>query len=192
MCAIVTSVAVTAAYPVFAQSTAATGSPAAMASMRRIGDAARRIKSATLDIINDVEQTKLAATPNDPLILDPPDNNRKDDIVWGKQMQQMGPLEQPKKDWIDTDMSHLERAVQLLNSEFSGTAFGDKQQATSDTWNQMNAVLADINTHFADLQKLTAGPTYDNLAIGKAALRIHDDLKKLVKPWKATVITVKK
>jgi hypothetical protein len=199
LCTTVASLCLATAVQVSAQAPAqappspppALGTPAAMmASMRGIGNAARRVKAATLNIINDVEQTKLTATPNDPLILDPPDNNRKDDVVWGEQMKQMGALEQPKKDWIDTDMSHLEKAVLLLNSEFSFTAFGDKKDATMRSWTAMNGVLSDINTHFELLQKLTAGPTYDNLEIGKAALRIRDDVTKLGKPYADTLKVV--
>ena len=157
-------------------------------SLKNIGHAARHIKEATLDIVNDVEQRKLAATAGDPLIDNPPVNNVKDAQVWSQQMSEMGPLEQPKPQWLDADISHLEKWLTVLNDDFAGTAFGATQKdAAAATWNEMQATLRDINSHSKQLQELSVGPHFDNLEIGKAALRIHDDIAKLDKPWRDTV-----
>ena len=157
-------------------------------SLKNIGHAARHIEQATLDIVNDVEQRKLAATPGDPLVDNPPVNNVKDAQVWSQQMSEMGPLEQPKPQWLDADISHLEKWLAVLNDDFAGTAFGATQkEAAAATWNELLATLRDINSHFKQLQELSVGPHFNNLEIGKAALRIHDDIAKLDKPWHDTV-----
>jgi hypothetical protein len=157
-------------------------------SLKNIEHAARHITQATLDIVNDVEQRKLAATPGDPLIDNPPDNNVKDEMVWSQQMSEMGPLEQPKPQWLDADVSHLEKWLSMLNQDFTATTFGAGQKdAASATWNEMEAVVRDMNSHFKQLQQLSVGPHFDNLEIGKAALRIHDDVSKLEKPLRDTL-----
>ena len=157
-------------------------------SLKNIGSIARRIRIATLDIINDVEQRKLAVVSGDPLFLDPPAYSAKDSAVWAKQVQELGPLETPKQQWLEADVANLGKWIAMLNSEFGSTAFGaDKTEAVNPTWTEMNGLLADINSHYKNLQQLSAGPSLDNIAIGGAALKVHDDVRKLQHPWKQTL-----
>jgi hypothetical protein len=165
-----------------AKAAAAGGS--AQVTLRNISDAVRRVRSATLNVISDVEQRPLTET-GDPLFLDAPPDKPKDLAVWTKQQKDFGKLEAPKKSWLDADVAHLKKAIALLNSEMGSTGSGDG-------WAQMNSVVNDINTHFKQLQQLSAGPKYDNIAIGGAALRIHDDVTKLEKPWRDTMANVRK
>jgi hypothetical protein len=131
-----------------------------------------RVAHATLQVINDVGQRREAADPNDPRIWTPSYTQvEKDAKLWKKEIQQLGPLETPKKSWLDADMATLQRWVDVLNKEVTAQGSGCPAETT--------AALADLNKSFADLQGLTAGPTYDNLKIAAAALSVRDQAKKI-------------
>lgn len=184
----------TAANQTAPNQTAATGTAAADAapsnavSLSSIAEVIRRVRTATLDIINDVEQRKIAIGTGDPLFIEPPTRNHPQAAqVWAKQQRaDLGKLQQPKPSWINADVAHLQHWIDMLNQELAAT------NSTSASWTQIKAVSTDINNHFAQLKTLTAAPPYKNVEIGIAALQIHDDLKRLEKPWRDAVKSAQK
>ena len=100
----------------------------------------------------------------------------KDDnkpIGWGQEILDMGPAQPPKKKWLDMDVSNVGELVDLLQN--------DVNSIQDPEWTDLKAVVSDIQTHYAHLKDLSKEPKYDNIAIGKQALVIHDDLPKLAK-----------
>jgi hypothetical protein len=135
-------------------------------------NSAIRVVHATLMVINDVGQRRDAADPNDPRMWTPTAAQvQKDAKLWRNEIKQLGPLLPPKKSWLDADVASLQRWVEVLNKEV--TAQGDTCPA------ETTAALADLNKSFAELQTLSAGPTYDNLKIAAAALAVRDSAKKI-------------
>jgi hypothetical protein len=159
----------------------AKGATTTSATMRQIHVTAGRLIRASLDVLNDVAQRPLAIETGDPLIWIPTSKQvEKDAKLWAKEMSLMGALEPPKKSWIDTDMSHVQRWVELLNSELNCIPASD-QTAMGERWSDMSAALSDLNKQFAELQSLTAGPKYENLKIAQSALNVRDAARKLQK-----------
>jgi hypothetical protein len=160
-------------------------------SLRRLKLASSRTQRALMSVINDVGQTPVAVDPGDPRFFEPSEHQiAEDPLMWEKDFAKFGAFEQPHKKWIDADMAHLKEWVDTLNTDMAQVAIPAAQQAGAAVdWDPMNAELKDINLHFTELQTLTQGPKYDNLAIAKAALAINSDLKEFDKHWKSVVKT---
>lgn len=142
--------------------------------------AAARLRRATLDVINDVEQRKVAVSTGDPRAIDPTDKQiEKDAKLWSQEFKLLGPLEAPKKSWLDADVADVQRWVQVLNDDVSALT-PDQQTAMGDNWATVQSTMADVNSQLTQLQSLAAGPDYDNLKIAQTALQIRDDAKKLL------------
>jgi len=153
--------------------------------LKNLKNAATRVSKATADVINDVGQRKAVADIDDAVFFQP--SNRQIDknaALWSKRQSQLGPLETPRKSWLDSDMANLKRWVEVLNTDVDATPSASNPNAQAQ-WTEMNAIVKDLNKHFATLEGLTAGPTYDNLAIASAAFAVRDDVNRLEKPWKA-------
>lgn len=144
--------------------------------MKNVKDVVHRLRTATLDLINDVEQREMVVTGT-PDIMMPIAYDDQKPIGWARQMLELGPALPPRKKWLDVDMSHVGELVKLLQSDINDLA-------SVEGYDQLNSVMQDINNHYQTLTDLTKGPKYDNLAIGKAAVAIYDDLSRLNKPWK--------
>lgn len=151
--------------------------------LKNIKDVVHRLRTATLDLINDIEQREMVVTGS-PDIMQPIAYDDQKPIGWARQMIELGPALPPKKQWLDLDMAHISELLKLLQSDVQALAPGDGQSSASNDYNDLSTIMQDIQAHYQTLSELTKGPRYDNLAIGKAALAIYDDLSKLNKPWK--------
>ena len=138
-----------------------------------VRDAAHRVQTAALDVVNDVEQRKLAPLEGDIAFIQPFEYKNTKSSLWKAEMKKLGKIQPPKKSWLQADVAHLGNRISVLQSEVSGSSSPE-----------MAAIMNDVQSHYSALQKLAAGPTFDNLAIGSAALDIYDDMPKLEKPWK--------
>lgn len=146
--------------------------PSAEAKDGTMHDTALRVAHATLEVINDVGQRKLAVETGDPRAWTPSTHQiEKDTKLWADELAQLGGLEPPKKSWLDADMATLKRWVDVLNEE--ANAQGESCSP------EVQSTLADLNKSFATLQSLTAAPPYDNLKIAAAALNVRDAAKKI-------------
>jgi len=160
-------------------------------SLKNIKDVVHRLRVAALDVINDVEQRDMVVT-GEPELIQPIAYKDKNSISWAREMLELGPAQPPRKRWLDADMAHLGNCVELLQSDFDGTAFSaDAKNAVNASWAEMGSVVKDVQQHYKTLQELTKGPRYDNIAIGKEALGIYDDMAKLSKPWKEVLSTIR-
>jgi len=136
----------------------------------KVYKAADRVMRATLQVISDVGQRQMAIETGDPRDWTPSDRQiDKDSKLWNAELARLGPLEPPKKAWLDADVSHLQRWVDLLNSEMGSATPTD----------DMKGALDALNKSFTNLQTLSAGPAYDNLKIASAALSVRDQAKKI-------------
>lgn len=157
------------------------------AALRTIRTAAMKIKRTTLEVINDVTQRKLLDETGDPLFFEPTDHQvEKDPSLWAKEQTNWSGIEPPRKSWLDADVKHLDHWVTALNSDIASVP-AEKQTAMGEPWQQLQSLARDINSHTEQLKELSKGPNYDNTAIAKAALVIHEDLKKMEAPWKAAM-----
>ncbi len=156
--------------------------------LNNLRKSAMRIRTAALDILNDVEQRPMETSGSDPLFIVPPTYDQKDSAIYLQDMKALGALEKPHKRWLDADMARLTSLLKLFNSEMDNIA---ESSSTSAQVGAMKLLGKDVDAHYTELQALTAGPNYDNLAIGAAAMRIYDDMAKLEKPWKETVKAVR-
>lgn len=154
--------------------------------LKNLKRCAVRVRSVTLDIMDDVQQRPMEVTWGDPLFIVPPAYDQKDSKVYLADMKQLGTLEQPHKRWIDADMARLASLITVLNAEMKEITV----PAGTAPLGEMKTILNDVDSHYKQLQVLTVGPRYDNMAIGVASMRIYDDMAKLEKPWKATLKAV--
>lgn len=159
--------------------------------LKGIRNASARIKRSAVLVVNDVAQRKLAVETGDPRYIEPSDAQiEKNSRLWAQELAQLGPLEPPKKSWIDADMTHLKHWIDILNEDIKAMP-SDQVTVMGPSWTEMTTLADNINKNFDRLQTLSAGPTYDNLAIASAALAIRDDVKKLDKPWQAAMKCVR-
>jgi hypothetical protein len=158
--------------------------PPAENALKSISDVVHRVRQDALQVINDIEQRSMVVTGEAELIR-PIAWADKDPVPWAQQMLELGPALPPHKKWLDTDVDNLGEAIQLLQEDIEALQFPDtqKDQATP-AMSEMNTLMQDVQTQYKNLQGLSKGPKYDNIAIGKAALAIYDDMKKMEKPWK--------
>lgn len=155
--------------------------------LRNMKDAAHRLRTSVLDIINDVEQRDMVVT-GEPMIIQPIAYKDRNSIGWAREMLELGPAQQPRKKWLAMDVGNVGELVELLQADFNNAAIPDNLATqTKDNWSEMKTVMQDVQNHYQTLQQLTQGPKYDNIEIGKAALAIYDDMAKLEKPWKNVV-----
>lgn len=166
----------------------AKGTVATDAPLQSVRDAARRVRTSTLDVINDVEQRKGAAITGDPRFLFANENKDRDLKAWAQQTQDLGPLEAPRKSWLDADVAHVDKWVGVLQTSVTDLIQSNgKKKGLEAASAQLSKVMQDVQSHLKQLHNLSAGPKYDNLAIGKAALVIHEDVAKLEQPWKQSL-----
>lgn len=159
-----------------------------VASLRSVAALARKLQREALDVINDVEQRAMVVT-GEPDIMMP--RAMKDDnkpVGWAPEMIDLGPAQAPKQSWLSQDVGDLGEVLGLLTNEVNNAQPSADQ---ADEWAALKAAVGDIQTHYNQLKTLCAGPKYDNIAIGKQALKIYDDVKLLEKPWKAAAIAAK-
>ncbi len=153
--------------------------------LKNVHDAARRLRSAALMLVNDVEQRDMVVT-GEPMIIQPiPMKDDKQAIGWAQQMEDLGPALPPRKKWLDVDMSSTGQLVALIQDEIGGIQLpAEKQDRLAAPWGELKALVQDTQSHYTNLQGMTNGPTYDNVKIGQEALAIYDDMGKLEKPLK--------
>lgn len=143
--------------------------------LRQLHNAATRVKRAAVMVVNDVGQRPAAVETGDPRFFDPSAAQiQKNANLWAQELAQYGPLEPPRKSWLDADMTHLQHWVSILAEDVAAIT-PDQQVVIGDTWAGIASASADMSKHLSELQTLTAGPKYDNLAIAKAALSVRDD-----------------
>lgn len=146
--------------------------------MAHVYRAAERVRRATLEVINDVGQRKLAFFTDDPRDWTPTSAQvEKDAKLWKGELAQLGPLEPPKKSWLDADMNTLQRAVDLVNSEVEGLP-ADEQSGQS--WTELSGAVAKMNGAMKELAPLVAGPTYENLKIAEKTFEVRDAAKAII------------
>lgn len=146
--------------------------------MANVYRAAERVRRATLEVINDVGQRKMAFFTDDARDWTPTTSQvDKDAKLWKGEMAQLGPLEAPKKSWLDADMSTLQRAVDLVNNEVEALP---PQEQTGPNWSALSVALAKMNAGMKALAPLVAGPTYENLKIAEQVLDIRDAAKSVI------------
>ena len=168
-----------------------TAQSAPESTLRNVRDLAHRMMRASLYVIDDVEQRDMVVT-GEPMLIQPiPFKDDNKPIGWAEEAFDLGPAEQPRRKWLDSDMSHLAQLVGLLKEDMQNASIGDQQDA-SNSWASVSSVAQDIVGHYQKLVDLTKGPKYDDMAIGKEALAIYDAGKRLEKPWTETLHKVKK
>jgi hypothetical protein len=163
---------------------AASTSTSPSAVLKNVSLLAHRLKRASLDVINDLEQRDMVVTGEQELIQPIPMKDDDKAIGWAQQMEDLGPALPPKKSWLDTDVGNVGELIDLLAADMNMVQIPAGQESS---WTALKAVVQDMQTHYKDLKAASQGPKYDNLAIGKQALKIYDDVKKLEDPWKAAV-----
>ena len=170
------------------QATVQTAAFSPEAILKNIRDLARRLRKASIDVVNDVEQRSMVVT-GEPMLIEPV--AMKDDdkaIGWAQHMEDLGPPLAPKKKWLDMDINNVGELVTLLSEDLKDVQIPLAQQPA---WGGIKAVAQDMEKHYADLKTLSGGPKYDNVAIGKQALKIFDDVKQLETSWKAANLASK-
>lgn len=162
--------------------------------LKDIRDAARRLRAAALDLISDVEQRSMVVV-GQPMIIEPSaaEDPQNKPLGWAEQAIDLGPALPPRKKWLDASLSHLGQIVTILSTDFAAAQIpSDQQSAVQTHWDEMKAVVQDIQSRYEKLKSLTQGPDFDNIAIGKEALGIYDDVAKLDKPWRQVVHILRK
>lgn len=177
---------------VFAADQSSTSVVSSEGTLRNVRDLAHRLMHSALYIINDVEQRDMVVT-GEPMLIQPQDvyRNDKRSIGWAQEAFDLGPAEQPRKKWIDSDMGHLKQLIDLLKEDMQTTPKDDQQKEVDSAWSNANAIANEIEARYDKLVDLTKGPKYDNDAIGKEALGIYDASKRLEKPWTEVLHAVK-
>ena len=157
------------------------------AALKSIRDAAHRLRKASLDVINDIEERDMVVT-GEPMLIQPIAMNDDDKPVgWAQKMEDLGPALPPKKQWLDMDVGNVGDLVTLIVQDVNAVTIPQYQSGLQGPWGDLKAVVQDMQTHYASLKELARGPKYDNIAIGKEALKIFDDVKRLEAPWKAAL-----
>jgi hypothetical protein len=86
----------------------------------------------------------------------------------------------PRKKQLNNFVSNLAYYVELLQNEVNALIIpDDKSAAISPYWDAIRKDMDEINVRFAALKELTAGPRYENLKIGKEALKLYDRAKEI-------------
>jgi|GEM_PF-6408168 len=162
------------------------------ATLRNVRDLAHRLMREAMYLVDDVEQRDMVVT-GEPMLIQPQDVFDKDkrSIGWAQEAFDLGPAEQPRPKWINSDMAHIKQLIDLLKEDMQATPQDDQQAEVDSAWSEANTIAKEIEAHYDKLVDLTKGPKYDNLAIGKEALGIYDASKRLEKPWTVTMHAVK-
>ena len=160
--------------------------------LKNVHDAARRLRSSTLMLVNDVEQRNMVVT-GEPEIIDPvPMKDDSHSIGWAQEMDDLGPALPPRKKWLDLDMSNTGQLLEVLQQDMDGVQFpAEKQTQLAGPWGQLKGLVQEAQTHYSNLQSLTKGPGFDNIKIGKEALAIYDNMGKMEKPLKEVLETLR-
>lgn len=160
--------------------------------LRNVRDLAHRLMREAMYLINDVEQRDMVVT-GEPMLIQPQDvfANDKRSIGWAQEAFDLGPAQQPRPKWINSDMAHMKQLIDLLREDMKATPQDDQQAEVDSAWSAANAIAKEIEAHYDKLVDLTKGPKYENVAIGKEALGIYDAAKRLEKPWTDTLRAVK-
>ncbi|HEY9869281.1 MAG TPA: hypothetical protein V6D08_08955 [Candidatus Obscuribacterales bacterium] len=186
--AVVTQPVASAAPVTAAAKTAQTEFHPADIQLKHVRDAARRLRSAALMLIDDVEQRDMVVT-GEPMIIQPiPMKDDTHPIGWAQKMEDLGPALPPRKKWLDLDMAAAGRLVDALQQETDAVQFpSEKNDKLAPAWSEVKSILEDTRSQYRNLQDLTQGPTYDNIKIGQAALSIYNNMGKLDKPLKEVI-----
>jgi hypothetical protein len=101
----------------------------------------------------------------------------------------VGPAQQPRKDRVDMAMNNMAPIISMLKKNADDFVSQEKELDVSpDTQTKMEPLVKDwlagvnqISAELAQLQSLTAGPTYDNAAIASACTEMQKTAKELDK-----------
>ena len=160
--------------------------------LKDMRDVLRRLHRAALDLISEVEQRDMVVVGQPELIQPIPS---KGDPHPGtmEEMITLGDALPPRKKWLDITMSEIEKMVALLKQERAAIEIQpDKQTAAAAPLKELDDLLTNIDSQVNQLKTLTAGPKYENIAIGKQGLAIFEETRKVEKPWKELVQLFKK
>lgn len=109
-----------------------------------------------------------------------------DGIMWpmfpsqGEILEQGEPMP-PRKQWLDYYMVQITHLVPILQNEVNDISFNAAQQGLVKVdWEVMQSNMATIAQEAQQLTALTKGPQYDNTAIAKQCLKLHEDIKGLL------------
>lgn len=146
----------------------------AQVGLRDLGYSAKLLERATLDLISEVERT---------------------DVYFGTGLEDIGSIVtpqieypnpdqgdilSPRKRWVTYNCKQIGQTMDLVNADIAAADLPD--DASSDATasiSQMKDLMKDVGTHYKKLQDIVAGPKLDNLAIGKEALAIYDNVTKV-------------
>jgi hypothetical protein len=161
----------------------ASGTDIALKDMR---DELRRLHRAALDLISEVEQRDMVVVGQPQLIQPIPE---KSDPHPGtmEEMIVLGDALPPRKKWLDLTMAEVEKLVALIQQDKAALVVPSDQTAATSSLKSLDDLIADIQKRLDSLKTLTAGPKYQNIEIGKEALGIFEDTKKIEQPWKDLV-----
>jgi hypothetical protein len=156
--------------------------------LKHVRDAARRLRSAALMLIDDVEQRDMVVT-GEPMIIQPiPMKDDTHPIGWAQKMEDLGPALPPRKRWLELDMATAGKLVDALQQEVDAVQFpSEKNDKLAPAWSEVKSILDDTRSQYGNLQGLTQGPSFDNIKIGQAALSIYNNMGKLDKPLKEVI-----
>ncbi len=105
-----------------------------------------------------------------------------------------------RKQWVDLDMQQITPAIGYIKTDMNGIQSGEADLQLSDKDktkfdSELTDCAASIDRALAyttQLQQLTVGPTYDNLAIAKLTSQMHKELGTVEKSTKRLIGEIKK
>lgn len=150
-----------------------------------VSDTVRKLRRAAGDIYTEVNRHQLVGNP-DPLsdyMMDPWMSAYPGLVGIGPSGYEVkaGPVLPPRKKWLDFHMKQLADLTAILKTELGGIvspkrASQDVQDSFAAQTKVMSDELSAIQKTTDQLTQLTAGPTFDNAGISKAAEALRDDL----------------
>ncbi len=153
----------------------------AVVELQEVNEVMVMLSRAAVDMVGEVERRTMVegeeptVAPQVVFSKDPHENT----------MFSLGDALPVRKKYVDIYRDHMSDLINRLHKETNDVVIPDAcKTIIKEQWIETNNIEKDIEKHLQQLVALTAGPTYNNLAIGKESLAIYDDLSKMEKPLK--------
>ncbi|GEM_PF-3246067 len=160
--------------------------------LKDMRDVVRHLRRTALDLIDEVEQRDMVVV-GAPLLIQPVPEKKDPHPGTMEEMFVLGDAQPPRKKWVDITMARFDKLMPLLSQEQARIVVPEARKAGAEaSLGELAALVADMQQHYESLKKLTVGPLYSNVEIGKEALAIYNDTSKLEKPWKELVFIIRK
>lgn len=111
-----------------------------------------------------------------------------------------GPSLPPRKKWVDASMAEIGPEIKLFKEDVDAAIESNRRtDVSTDARNQLDPIRDEafeiVNKSFAEytyLEKLTAGPNYDNGAIASTVQGLNERMKQLDKSLKKAIRILQK